>query len=170
MIEYGKPVVEMIEVSALDVSAKIANSDEESFNAAKSFIIDVAGEQYNVTLRSLLPVIESNTRSREARFVFSDQKAIAGSTGRLRWQSPVSYLPAHLLQKRDGENGYFIVDSGGGKNTAKFISVSAAEEGRPLLFNAATDTKIVTDGRHGLNDGDEVELTTKNMKNHGDKL
>lgn len=169
MIEYGKPIVEMIEVTGLEVSAKIANGDEKSFKAAESFIIDAGGEQYNVTLRALLPVIQSNARSREARFIFSDKKALAGSTGRLRWQSPVSYLPAHLLQKRDGKRGFFIVEKRDGKNMAKFIAVSSAEEGRPLLFNESTNTKVVTDGRHGLNDGDEVELTKLSAKGSGDK-
>ena len=169
MIEYGKPVVEMIEVTRLEVSAKIANSDEKSFKAAQSFTIDAGGEQYKVTLRALLPVIQSNARSREARFVFSENKAFAGSTGRLRWQSPVSYLPAHLLLKREGKSGYFIAENESGKNIAKFIKVSSAEEGRPILFNAEANTQVVTDGRHGLSDGDEVELTKSSAKAHGDK-
>lgn len=169
IIEYGKPVVEMTEVKGVEVSAKISNSDEQSFKAAESFVVDVSGQQYKVTLRTLLPVIQSNTRSREARFVFSDNTALAGSTGRLRWQSPMSYLPAHLLLKRDGKNGYFIVENDGGKNTARFIAVGSAEEGRPLRFNAATGTQIVTDGRHGLNDGDDVELIQLNANGYEDK-
>lgn len=175
MIEYGKPVVEMIEMAELEVSAKIANSDEVSFNEAVAFVIDVNDEQFSVTLRTFLPIIETHVRSREARFVFSDKTAIAGSTGRLRWQSPLSYLPAHLLQKRDGKNGYFIVENANDKKLAKFIPVSSAEEGRPLLFNGTPNTNIVTDGRYGLNDGDEVELTTQSTqttqttKSHGDK-
>jgi len=170
MIEYGKPVIEMLETNSLEVSAKIANSDEASFKEARSYIVDMSGKQYKVTLRALLPVIESNARSREARFIFSSSKAFSGSTGRLRWESPIAYLPAHLLQKRDGKNGYFIVDDSKSNKIAKFIEVLSAEEGRPLLFNATLHTKIVTDGRHSLQDGDEVDLTTLNMKDHEDDL
>ena len=169
MIEYGKPLVEMIETSTLEVSAKIANSDEKSFKEAESYLLEVNSELYPVSLRAILPIIQSNSRSREARFLFSNKKALAGSSGRLRWQSPMSYLPAHLLLKRDGQSGYFTVNESAGKSTAKFITVSSAEEGRPLLFNASTDVKIVTDGRHGLIDGEEIELTELSALEHGEK-
>ena len=118
---------------------------------------------------AILPVIQSNEKSREARFVFTDKKAIPGSTGRLRWQSEMLYLPAHLLLKRDGKRGYFIVEQLGDKNSAKFIAVSSAEEGRPLAFNMTPNTRIITEGRHGLNDGDEIEVTKQSKMSHGDK-
>ena len=169
MIDVGKPVVEMIETNRLEISAKIANSDEKSFKEAKQYKLDVAGRQYKVTLKSLLPVIEPNARSREARFVFVDTLALAGSTGRLRWQSPLPYLPAHLLQKRNGKSGYFVAENSSGKNIATFIVVDSAEEGRPLLFNASTNTRVITDGRHQLNDGDEIELTQEKAKSQRGK-
>jgi RND family efflux transporter MFP subunit len=169
MIDFGKPVVEMLETDQLEVSAKIATSDELSFQEAKQYILDIAGEEYSVSLKSVLPVIETNARSREARFIFNKNQALAGSTGRLRWQSPLSYLPAHLLQKRNGKSGYFIVESTAGKDAAKFIAVASAEEGRPVLFDGATNTKVVTDGRHSLHDGDEVEITKAKANRSGDK-
>jgi RND family efflux transporter MFP subunit len=88
MIDFGKPLVELIEDTRLEVSAKIASSDELSFHQAKVYTLDVAGSLYNVTLRAFLPVIENNASSREARFLFMDEQAIAGNTGRLRWKSP----------------------------------------------------------------------------------
>ncbi|XPF93779.1 efflux RND transporter periplasmic adaptor subunit [Colwellia sp. RE-S-Sl-9] len=158
MIDFGKPVVELIEDNRLEVSAKIATSDEQSFYQAKVYTLDIADHSYNVTLRSSLPVIEQNTRSREARFLFIDKQAIAGSTGRLRWKSPTPYLPAHLLQKREGQNGYFIIDD----NKAKFITVEMAEEGRPIPYHLPHTSQIITDGRHGLNDGDTIQKTVTN--------
>ncbi len=166
---WYETVIEMVEVNDLEVSAKIANSDESSFNGASAYLFDVGSAQYQVTLRTLLPVIPSNEKSREARFVFTDKKAIPGSTGRLRWQSEMSYLPAHLLLKRDGKRGYFIVEQLGDKNSAKFIAVSSAEEGRPLAFNMTPNTRIITEGRHGLNHGDEIEVTKQSKMSHGDK-
>lgn len=169
MIDFGKPVVELIEDNHLEVSAKIATSDEQSFQQAKVYALDIADHSYNVTLRSALSVIEQNTRSREARFLFIDKQAIAGSTGRLRWKSPIPYLPAHLLQKREGQNGYFIIDD----NKAKFIAVEMAEEGRPIPYHLPHASQIITDGRHGLNDGDTIEktVTSKTSKRglDGDK-
>lgn len=170
MIEYGKPVIEMVDVASLEVSAKIANSDQASFNEAESFVLDTDGKQHEVVLRALLPVIESNSRSREARFVFSNSQGLVGSTGRVRWQSPKQYLPAHLLQKRNGHNGYFIVENNAGSAKAKFIIVNSAEEGRPIIFNKTAETIIVTDGHHGLNEGDEVELIKQHSSSQGESL
>ncbi|WP_076419608.1 efflux RND transporter periplasmic adaptor subunit [Colwellia sp. UCD-KL20] len=158
MIDFGKPVVELIEDNRLEVSAKIATSDEPSFYQAKVYSLDIDDHSYNVTLRSSLPVIEHNTRSREARFLFIDKQAIAGSTGRLRWKSPIPYLPAHLLQRREGRNGYFVINN----NKAKFVVVETAEEGRPIPYYLPDSTQIITDGRHGLNDGDNIEKAVDN--------
>jgi len=157
MLSVGKPIVEIIEDNRLEVSAKIALSDEVSFNQAKNYTVEIAQTNYPVTLRAFLPFIESNTRSREARFIFIEQQPMAGSSGRLRWQSPIAYLPAHLLQKRNGENGYFITEN----NKAKFVIVELAEEGRPISFNLPHNTQIITEGRHGLTDGDIVSTGDK---------
>lgn len=154
MIDFGKPLVEIIENTRLEVSAKIAGGDEVSFNKAKTFTLDIAERLYNVTRRAFLPVIENNSRSREARFIFIDQQAIAGDTGRLRWKSASPYLPAHLLQKRQGKNGYFINEN----NIAKFIEVDTAQEGRPLVYVLGESTQIITQGHHGLKDGDPIKL------------
>lgn len=160
MIEVGKPLVELIEDKQLEVSAKIASSDELSFNQAKVYTLDINDRLYNVTLRSYLPVIESNARSREARFLFVDESAIAGATGRLRWKTPLPYLPAYLLQKREGKSGYFIIE----KNKAKFITVDIAEEGRPISYVLLPETQIIIEGRQGLKEGDKVTLVASNTK------
>jgi RND family efflux transporter MFP subunit len=170
MIDVGKPLVELIEDKRLEVSAKIASSDELSFHQAKVYTLDINDRLYNVTLRSYLPVIENNARSREARFLFVDGAALAGNTGRLRWKSPIPYLPAYLLQNRSGKNGYFIIENNNGKNIARFIVVNAAEEGRPLHFSGNIDIKVITDGRYGLKDGDEVTLTQIKGEHSGGRL
>jgi len=156
MIDFGHPLIELIEDTKLEVSAKIASNDISSFNQAKHYSLDVNGESYPVTLRAFLPHIESNARSREGRFLFVNTHAIAGTTGRLRWESPFAFLPAHLLQKRDGKKGYFIIEN----NRSKFIVVENAEEGRPIRYKLSPSTQIITQGRQGLRDGDEVKLAT----------
>jgi hypothetical protein len=46
-----------------------------------------------------------------------------------------------------------------------------AEEGRPLLYNLMDNIQIITDGRHGLNDGDLVEHSNEsdNVSKRSDK-
>ncbi len=160
MINFGNPLVELIEDKLLEVSAKIASSDEESFHQATLYTLDINDELYTVTLRAYLPLIEDNARSREARFLFVDKQAVAGETGRLRWKSPLPYLPAYLLQKRNGISGYFIVEN----KKAKFVTVESAEEGRPIAYDLPASTQIITEGYQALKDGDAVKLITSNNK------
>jgi len=164
MIDFGKPVAELLEDDSLEISAQVATSDELSFTQAKVYTLDIAGELFDVTLRAALPFIENNTRSREMRFIFINKQALAGSTGRLRWKSPTMYLPAYLLQKREGKKGYFILDN----QQAKFVVVDNAEEGRPINFNLSATTQVITEGYYGLNDGDDVQLSQhKSMSGEG---
>lgn len=160
MIDFGKPLVELVEDKKLEVSAKIASSDELSFHQAKAYTLDINNRSFSVTLRSYIPVIEANARSREARFIFVGEQAIAGDIGRLRWETPLPYLPAYLLQKRNGKSGYFIIEN----DSAKFITVDAAEEGRPILYSLKASTQIIMEGRQGLKDGDKVKVLNNKGK------
>lgn len=171
MITVGKPLIELVEDKRLEISARIATTDQGSFNQAKSYVFTLNQKAYPARLRALLPVIESNARSQEARFTFTEQHPIAGSAGRVKWESPTPYLPAFLLQRRNGHSGYFIVENDNDKDNnsdnknnkkAKFITVPSAEEGRPILFNLSYDVQIITDGRYGVNDGDVITLSSKN--------
>jgi RND family efflux transporter MFP subunit len=160
MIDFGNPLVELIEDNRLEVSAMVASSDAESFHQAKIYHLNINGKSFSVTLRAYLPLIEENARSREARFLFVDKQAVAGDTGRLHWQNPLAYLPADLLQKRNGKSGYFIVEN----KKAKFITVEFAEEGRPITYKLAPSAQIITEGRQGLQDGDAVKLASPSNK------
>jgi RND family efflux transporter MFP subunit len=157
MLVIGQPVVELLQQNNLQVSGKISLNDQVSFLAANQYIFSVDEKDYPLALRTLIPLIEKNTRSREARFNFIEQSAVAGSSGRLRWVSAVAHLPAHLLQSRQGKNGYFILN----KNTAQFIAVAEAEEGRPIPYTLQANQLLIIDGRLGLLDGEKVTLKSK---------
>ena len=86
---------------------------------------------------------------------------MAGVNGLLVWSSPISHLPAYLLQLREKQYGIFVIN----KNKAKFIPLSSAEEGRPIAINNEERWKnwrLVVNGRHGLIDGQLVKVIDKN--------
>lgn len=161
MIDIGKPVIALLEENNLAISSKISQADLTSFSAAARYLFVQNNQNYAVTLKHLLPFIEKNNRSQEARFHFNQQSAIAGSIGRLVWISPKAYLPAYLFVKRNGTSGYFIAEN----NKAKFIAVENAEEGRPLTFALNKQTQIIIEGRHGLVDGEEISITNNKVTN-----
>jgi len=154
MLVTGQSVVELLQLSDLQVSAKVSLNDQDSFLTASSYIFSVGKQNYPLALRTLIPLIEKNTRSREARFNFEEQSAVAGSSGRLRWISGEAHLPAHLLQSRQGKNGFFILND----QHAQFIAVESAEEGRPVPYTLDKKQLLIIDGRLGLLDGEKVSL------------
>jgi RND family efflux transporter MFP subunit len=154
MLVMGQSVIELLQLNTLQVSGKISLNDQVSFLAANRYIFSVDDKSYQMSLRTLIPLIEKNTRSREARFDFVENRAIAGSSGRLRWLSGQAHLPAHLLQSRDGKNGFFILND----ESAQFIIVDSAEEGRPVPYTLEKYQLLIIEGRLGLIDGEKVSL------------
>ncbi|RDH45277.1 efflux RND transporter periplasmic adaptor subunit [Zooshikella ganghwensis] len=157
LLAIGTPVVELLQTDHLEVSAKIARSDELSFMQARRYVFSSDDKAYPLNKRTLLPFIENNTRSREARFLFTEDASIIGSIGRLVWENPTPHLPAYLLQRRDKQYGIFIADS----NVAKFIQIEGAQEGRPVPVSFASASLVIIDGRHGLVDGEQLHIVKK---------
>ena len=155
MINKGEPVLEMVQLDNLEVSASVSLADSLSFEQAGSFYFETAEKQYPLVNRILLPLVINNTRSREARLNFASKSAMPGVTGRLFWLSSQAHIPAHLLQERNGHYGVFVVEN----KRAKFIEITQAQEGRPIPLNHYSQwqgRQLVVDGRHGLLDGQQV--------------
>ena len=162
MLVTGQSVVELLQLSDLQVSGKISLNDKISFLAANRYIFSVDEQSYPLSLRTLVPLIEKNTRSREARFNFLEQSAIPGTSGRLSWISGQAHLPAHLLQSREGKNGFFILND----ERAQFIIVDSAEEGRPVPYLLEKSQLLIIEGRLGLIDGEKVSLMKQDKVNN----
>jgi len=159
MLVTGQSVVELLQLNDLQVSGKISLNDQISFLAASSYVLSVDKQNYPLALRTLIPLVEKNTRSREARFNFVEQSAVAGSSGRLRWLSAQAHLPAHLLQTRQGKNGFFVLND----QRAQFITVDSAEEGRPIPYTLDKNQLLIIEGRLGLLDGEKVSLMKQSI-------
>ncbi len=157
MLSIGAPVLEMVELGNLEVSAEVSLLDSLSFTDANSFYFQATGKKYPLNKRILLPVVSNETRSREARLNFTNQSALPGVTGRLFWITPQAHLPAHLLLQRNGVYGVFILQD----KLVKFIEINNAQEGRPIPLadqNQWHNRQLVVDGRHGLINNQQVTV------------
>ncbi len=146
MLAPGSPILELVQLNDSEVSATISLTDLASFNHAAEYSFVAQNHVYPLKLRSLFNFVANNSSSQRARFTFTEDSAIIGSTGRLEWKAPELHLPAYLLSTREKNDGVFIVRDG----IAVFIEVENAEEGRPFIVNLSAKDKVVLDGRHAL--------------------
>lgn len=148
----GTVAIALIETEGQEVSVELRHEQVATLLAAEEVAFDSNGDRHPVRLRALLPTLDAVARTREARLAFTAEPAIAGSAGRLVWHGPRSLLPADYLVRRDGALGLFVLDG----ERARFVTLPQAQDGRPAQVGLAPQTRLITDGRQRLVDGDAV--------------
>jgi len=149
----GMPLLELVQTDKteiqvllpVDVAANLSNATEVSFTQADS--------STPIQLRTVLPIIDQTTKTREARFT-ADTNLVSGSFGRLTWQTASKALAPDMLQIRNGQSGLFIARNG----NAVFHSLPDAVIGKPLIVDLPGDTDVITSGRHSLIDGQKIDV------------
>lgn len=152
LADPGTPLLELVQLSQLEVSAQLRANEAASLTDATAPVFSYQGENYRLNLRALPPLIDERTRTREARLTFNDRSAPVGAAGRLLWTSRKRLLPAHLIVRRDGQLGIFLAREG----QASFVVLPGANEGQPAVVQLADDEQLITEGRQRLNDGDRI--------------
>jgi RND family efflux transporter MFP subunit len=153
----GKPLLRLLDLSVLEVSAQVQAFDAEALqdtHETQGFTLQVNGQRYPLALRRVVAALEPRSRSRELRLDFVDEKAPPGSSGRLQWRHPRPHLPAEFLLRRDDRYGVYVLREG----RARFVVVDGAREGSPVALVLPGETLIVTEGRYGLTDGAAVTV------------
>ena len=155
-VNQGQTVVELLESGQQEVSAQIALSDQNAFSNAREYWFEVNGDKFPLKLRQLIPMIADNSRSLESRLEFVSKKTYSGVTGRVKWHTPSPYLPGYLLQKRENQYGFFVIE----QSSTRFVVVEGAQEGRPIKLDANAKYQIIIDGRFGLRNSQNIILET----------
>lgn len=139
----------------VELAAQLEPRDAESLTRAESPapIFETALGRWKVRLLRISPVLQRESRSIEARLAFVGESPAPGTEGRLIWREEQAYLPADLLVRRDGHLGVFVVAEG----KARFHALRKAREGRSAPLDLPLDARIVTQGRHALQDGQPLE-------------
>lgn len=150
----GSVLVEIIDVANVELSVQLPDTHAQDPATLSDSVFVYNTISYPVILRTILPLVDEVTHSREARFRFVSTPALVGSVGRLKWQASRSALPARLISQRNGQFGVLIVDG----EFARFVPIDGAQEGRPAIVDLDPATRVITDGRHGLEDGDTITI------------
>jgi len=160
----GQPVIALVETHTLEIRATVPVAESADFAAAATWAFVTPQQRHALKLRAMLPVVAQQSRSREARLLPIDSPhdaagvLIPGLAGRVVWQSRTPHLPANLLQQREGQLGVFIVETREGATYARFLALPDAREGQPVSVAWSGTTRVITEGRLALRDGQLIDV------------
>jgi RND family efflux transporter MFP subunit len=150
----GTQLLRLLDSQNIEVQANIQEVDLDSLQEGTEVKFATSNATYPLRLRKILPIVDTEIRSVEARFDFVEEQAPPGAVGRLLWADSTSHLPPNLLVTRNGRMGVFLNDDG----LARFIEIDGAREGRFAKITLDNDLPLILEGRHSLQDGDPVRL------------
>lgn len=152
LVQPGTPVMRLVASDHGQIEAKISASEYDSFRDGTDHRFVYNGKAYDVTITSLLPVLDKNTRTHTTRLAFIDEAAPTGAQGTLSWKDTTLALPSSLVVNRDGRDGVLLNVDG----VVEFRPVANHVEGHPAMIELEAETAIITTGRFGLKAGDAV--------------
>jgi RND family efflux transporter MFP subunit len=154
----GTPVLRLLDRGNVEVDAQVQVQDVESLASAANLAFVVGESRFPLTVRTVLPLVDSQLRSREVRLEFSAEAAIPGSAGRIQWALPTLHVPPEYLVRR-GESLGIFVKSG---DEARFVALAGARDGQPAAYpDPQAGTLLIVDGRFGMKDGDSLRVVER---------
>ena len=152
--DMGTRLVEIMDIEQLEISAQVPALDVETVELAEEIYFEDTASRYAVTLRTVTPAVNTQTRNREVRLVFSNEAALPGAAGKLTWRDSQPHVSAKLLVRRGNDFGIFINNTG----KARFHVIPGAQQGRTTPVDLPPDTVVITEGHYRLEDGQPVIL------------
>jgi RND family efflux transporter MFP subunit len=150
----GTPLLRLVDLAAPEVQAALQIADAEGIAQAAELRFESQGRSWPLRLERLSPVADAASRTRLARFAFSDEAAPAGIAGLLRWRGPQRLLPPELLVRRGDQLGAFVAENG----RARFVPAPGAQEGRAFALALPASALVVVQGQQGLIDGQALTM------------
>ena len=152
--DMGTRLVEIMDIEQLEISAQVPALDVETVELAEETYFEDTASRYPVTLRTVTPAVNTQTRNREVRLLFSNEPALPGAAGKLTWRDNQPHISAKLLVRRGNDFGIFINNTG----KARFHVIPGAQQGRTTPVDLPLDTVVITEGHYRLEDGQPVIL------------
>ena len=152
--EKGTRLFEIMDIGQLEISAQVPATDIAQVVAVKDLYFEDSTGRYDVELRAVAPTVNTQTRNREVRLLFNNVAALPGAAGKLVWQDNRPHISARLLVRRQDSLGVFVADKG----QARFHALPGAQQGRAAPTALPPDTRVVTEGQYGLQDGEAIEV------------
>ena len=123
-VRNGDPLIAVTQVDRFELDAEIPDGQAEELLNADMIRFESRGQSWPVELLRLSPVINSQGRTRQARFAFTGNAPGVGRSGSLVWRVGTGMLPSNLISRRNGVLGVFVL----GSNKACLLYTSDAAD------------------------------------------
>ena len=152
--DVGTRLVELMDIEQLEISAQVPAPDIETVELAEEIYFEDTSGRYPLALRTVTPAVNTRTRNREVRLLFSNAAALPGAAGKLTWRDSQPHVSAKLLVRRGNDFGIFINNTG----KARFHVIPGAQQGRTAPVDLPPDTMVITEGHYRLENGQSIVL------------
>lgn len=153
-VRNGDPLIAVTQIDRFELDAEIPDNQADEVSRTDMIRFESRGQRWPVELLRLSPVINSQGRTRQARFGFTVDAPAVGRSGELVWQVGEGMLPSNLISRRNGVLGVFLLD----EDKARFEPLPGAQEGRPVSVEIPDTSYVITLGRERLQDGATVAV------------
>ncbi len=150
----GMPLIQLVDIENIEVSAQVGSSEIDLIKSAKNIQFSFAEKQYPLTLRTILPVINTNSRDYEIRLTFARGQGPAGAAGKLVWKDSRPHISGDYIVEREGELGVFVERAG----KAEFYPVTGARPGRITAIDLSVDSNIIIEGHYALEKNSDIKV------------
>jgi RND family efflux transporter MFP subunit len=151
----GTALMTIVQTDGREIDAEIDPRYAVALPTVSDLRFVSQGREWRVELSRLSSVIETDTRILRARLKFADDAAPIGLTGELVWNEATGLVPVAQIVQRGDALGIFVARS----DTANFVPIPGAQEGRPAPVDLSPDALIVVRGQVRLQDGDIVSIS-----------
>jgi len=152
LTQRGTALLHLVSKTNNLVEVKINNRLFNNFSQGKNFQFVFNKQSYPLQIETILPVLDTTTRSHTARLSFINDAAVTGSVGKVQWQDAKSSIPSDYIVSRNDKLGVLIVKN----NIAKFIEIQNAHEGQSAIVTLDDNTQVITKGRFSVSEGDAL--------------
>jgi len=153
-VRNGEVLVAVTQLDRFELDARIPDSQADEMTGSDQLWFESRGQSWPLELLRMSSVIDSQGRTRRARFTFIQDAPAVGRSGEIVWKVGEGLLPSNLISRRGGELGVFLLSNG----KAKFQPLPGAQEGRPAHVKLPATSRVITLGRERLQDGADVTV------------
>ncbi len=156
-VQPGSPLLTLSQRGDREVDAEIDARYRESLSIGTEAWFDSRGQRWPIRLERLSSVVDPSSRTVRGRFRFVDDEAETGSSGEVVWDDLSGVLSVNVIVERANALGVFVAQG----NTAKFVVIEGAQQGRPAAVDLPGDTLVIVRGQTRLQDGDAIEVLAR---------